>query len=250
MKLAIVALLLFAAATAEFWALKKRALNLCLSAHSLALHAPVASQWIIEANGDPFLGPKALQEDAQKVLENFRARAREISTELSSRFLSQEVRKAFLSLSLAPEGSQDFASALQELPKIAKGLACARRDPKAQEEQEWAQQVGAGAEYWKARKTQAAAEKEEFAADKDIYCRSDLLLRGLNLMLELASSQCAGSVKGTKLKKACDEVVKKGDKSLTQNIEAEISDLQKQKEFNMRKLQQKWPPAVLEGLQC
>ncbi len=245
MKLAILAILLFAAAAAEFWALKNRAQVLCLSAHSLAEHAPRVAGWVEEANADPFLGPAALQ-GMQNVLDLYRLRSREISTELSSRFLSPRVREAFFALALAAEGSPDFAQSLRALPYAADGLRC---DAGAAEPN-LAVKMEDASRYWRERGAQLVVDKTEFSRDKNIYCRSEQLLRGLHRLLEVAGKLCESSASGSKLKQACDRGKRTEGFSVTGKIEAEISDLQKQKEFNMRKLQQKWPARVLKELSC
>lgn len=236
------AVALTAAAGAEGWALKKQSDRVCRSAVDLAQHAGSLRVWLAEADADPFLGAPALRGPVNAVIAEFRARSRWIQSELGARLLPEQARAAFQELNTTGDNNTAFFGALAKVAELKAGLKCEGRIP-AGEESSLARQVDAANEFWRDQKAHAELAKIEFERDRVIFCKGDELMHGLQRVVQASIGRCQGAKLSAKLAAAC-EAQKNGP------VAAEITDLEKQKEFNMRKLRQKWPEPVLKGLQC
>jgi hypothetical protein len=242
-KVGILAALLLATAGGAFWELRRRAVEKEAAACVLAGHAPLVGGWVAEASADPYLGVAALRGPTNSVFAAYRTQARWIAEVPSSWLLPEEAREAFVALSLAELNSEEMAGRLRRLPAIATILHC---DPLPDSDRKDAlgKLVRAGEVFWAERRAVAEVERREFARDRVIFCRSAALLERLRSVRDGAAASCGQAPPGSQLAKACAGGPVPGA------VAAEISDLEKQKEFNMRKLRQKWPAGVIRGLEC
>jgi len=236
------ALALATAAGAEGWALKKQSDRVCRSAVDLAQHAEALRVWLAEADADPFLGTSSLRGPVNSAIAEFRARSRWIQSELGARLLPEQARAAFQQLNTAGDSSAAVSGALLKVAGLKSGLQCEAPVP-AVAESSLAQQVDTGNEFWRDQKAHAELAKLEFERDRVIFCKGDELLQGLRRVVQASLGRCQGEKLSAKQAAACDA-------QKTGPVAMEIADLEKQKEFNMRKLRQKWPEPVLKGLQC
>ncbi len=236
------AVALVAAAGVEGWALKKQSERVCHSAVDLAQNAEALRAWILEAEADPYLGPAAMRGPVYGVIAEFRNRSRWIQSELSARLLPEQARAAFLRLNTAGDASLPVADALQGISALKPILVCEARRP-AGEEAGLARQIEGAADFWRDQKLLAENAKLEFEQDRVIFCKADELLRGLQRVAQATAGRCAQEKLPPKVKKACE-----GEK--TGPVALEMADLEKQKEFNLKKLRQKWNDGILKGLQC
>ncbi len=240
--------LLVGAAGAGAYLLKKRSQQICRSACEMAAHAPIVSGWVEEAARDPFLGAAALHGPTNGVFTEYQERARFIASDFSTRLLPEDVSRAFAALSIAGPNSKELVEGLRVLPSLAIGLHCGRLPPPASTDfkETLGKLVVTGALFWAERKAVVVIEKQEFERDRRIYCRGENLLRGLRDVLASAAESCRQAPHGSKLAKACGG----GGQTGMGSVDAEISDLEKQKAFNLRKLKQKWLEGVLKRLEC
>ena len=204
------------------------------------------SRWLTEAAADPFLGAAALRGPPNSVLALYRSQARAILSEFSTRLLPEEPIRALQAVSLALNESAALALVLKQLGPAMDGLVCRRSAPESPAGTELAKLVSAGDLFWAERRAVMVVEKQEFAHDREIYCKGDKLLAMLQNIVSAAARACKAARPGSKMARNCAAAPQHG----TPAIEAEIKDVEKEKEFNRHKLRQKWPEGVMAGLTC
>lgn len=241
MKWFLVITLLALSAGVQYWAIQKRSARVCRSAGELSMQAGRVRGWLADSARDPFLYGRVFQGQTGAVIEETLQRARWISSETSGSRLAPDAQAAFQKLGLAAGSEEQLASALEGVAKLAPSLRCEGRAP-AGEDGQLHFRVGEASRAWEGEKREAVLAKLSFEQDKLIYCKGDELLRGLQKVVATREARCKGDKLPPKLAAACKE------KSVA--LDGEITDLEKQKDFNMRKLRQKWPEPVLKELRC
>lgn len=239
MKWLIAAFALAVVVGLESWTFKQQTEKVCRSAAELAAYAGSVSSWIAEAKADPFLESEALREPMSSLIATYRDRSRWILSEFSTIVLPEQALAAFQELSRAGDLSR-LSPALTAVAELGRFMNCGVAAD-SEQASELTRKVREGREFWQSRKELVAQLKKEFAADAMIYCRSDDLLQGLGRVVSAREGRCRDSA--AKQRDACRE-------GPSEALHGEIADLEKQKEFNMKKLRQKWPESVLKGLAC
>lgn len=234
--------LLLCTAGVAAWMLRERVEALCHSSRSLARRAPLVSAWLAEAAAEPFLGESALDGPPSAVIAALRARARVIPSEFSARLVPEPAIKALQNFALAADRPA-LLKALEELPAAVKSFEC-RKNESRPEDTDLDQDFGAAESYWKSRKDRLPADKAAFAADRLIFCKGEELLARLRGLAAVAERKCHDAKTGTKLAKSCSSG------GAISALDAEIQDVQRKRDMNERKLRQKWPTRVVEGLRC
>ncbi|MGZ3702851.1 MAG: hypothetical protein ACXWSD_13770 [Bdellovibrionota bacterium] len=239
-------LVLVAVTGAEFWALRERAEATCHAGHELAARGAAVAEWIQEAAADPFLGSNALRGPPNALLAYYRDQARAIVSESSTRLLPEKPVLALQALIRAPEESPELVRALESLKPAFAGFECRKPPVKPSIGAEIDLRLQEGNAFWKERKLLAVQEKKDFARDRAIFCKGDKLLATLKNVVEAAGRACQRARAGSKMARNCTANPHYGATA----VEAEIRDVEKEKEFNRRKLQQKWTPGEMAGLEC
>jgi hypothetical protein len=242
----LLAVLLLAAAGAgyEYLTLRRRADALCHSVHALSMHAAAVSTWIRESEADPFLGENALRGPPQGVIATYRQRLRRLSTDWSARFLPAAAVQAIQRVGFENAEGATRLRALAALVPVTKALPCRAEGAPANDS--LAADVEAANHFWSDRKAAAGQDKLQFARDQVIFCHAEGLLAKLRGMVKASDEACQRAKAGSKLEKSC----RAGRPASTVSVEREIRDLEEERELNRRKLREKWPEAVVEGLRC
>lgn len=249
MKVALVfAFLVSAALGFEAWTTLRRAEELCHVGRALARGTPVLESWLREARAEPFLGASALRGPPFAVIAFYRGHARQLSGELAARLLPKETRYAFRAVADTPMGDPDMEKRLAGLRPATRSLVCRSVRAPSAEEEKLARLLAEAGHFWADRHALVAQDKKEFARDQEIFCRADGLLRRLHEVVSAATLACREAKPGSKLALGCGADAKQAPG--TASVEAEIEELEKEKEINARKLRQKWPDAVVAGLRC
>jgi hypothetical protein len=233
--------LLALSAGIQYWAIQKRSARVCRSASELSMQADRMRGWLSDSLRDPFLYGRVFRGHTGAVIEETLQRARWISSETSGSRLAPDAQAAFQKLGLAAGSEEKLAAALEGLAKLAPSLRCESRVP-AGEDGQLHFRVGEASRAWEGEKQEAVLAKLSFEQDKLIYCKGDELLRGLQKVVATREARCKGEKLPPKLAASCKEK--------SEALDGEIADLEKQKDFNMRKLRQKWPEPVLKELEC
>ncbi len=233
--------LLAVSAGVQYWAIKRRSERVCYSAVELSAQAPRFSAWLREAKSDPFLEARVFQGTTGSLLLEAVQRARWISSDTSGSRLSPEAEKAFRQLSQARTELGDLASSLEAVGRIAPQLHCESEKRKGTEPQLHFRVMEAS-RVWEYEKKAAVVDRATFEQDRIIYCKGDDLIRGIQKVISAREARCKGEKLSAQLAAAC-----KGGSGA---LEGEVADLEKQKDFNMRKLRQKWSEPVLKELHC
>lgn len=241
--LVAVLLLVSIGSLAGYWTFRRKAEDLCHVARGLAKHGGAVAVWIRESRADPFLGEGALRGPPNGVIAIYRDRARLVAAGVPARFLPDHAREAFARVAHMREANEALAGALEDLRPASAGLEC-REGDRAGAEAEIVAKIGEAERFWKDRRASAVLDRQNFANDRVIFCRAEQLLAKLRGVVAVASARCQAAKPGTKLAKSC------GGGNGAGGVEAEIQDLEKEKEINLRKLRQKWPEAVVQGLRC
>lgn len=235
-------LLLAASAAAQYWAIERRSGRVCRAAAELSAQAPRVRAWLADADADPFLHGAPFRGLTGAVVEEMLQRARWISSETSGGRLPPEAHKAYHELAISAREPAPLSAGLQAVAAFSSSLRCEGRAP-AGEEGRLHFKVSEADRAWDEQKKQAEADKLVFAQDRLIYCKGDELLRSLSKVLATREARCKATKLPPKLAAACQE-------KTAEALDAEIADLEKQKDFNMKKLRQKWPEPVLKELAC
>jgi len=247
MKLVLLLLLVLAVgAAAATWSLRRRADELCHSAHVLADQAPKVSAWLREAAGDPYLGASALRGPPNGVIALYRERSRALADDVSARVLPPATVEAYRRLGTMRSGDPRLAGALEALRPAVAGLVCRAPASSTAEADDLEKELDAAELFWGEQRAVSKIARQEFARDQSIFCHGEDLLKKLRVVVEAAAEKCRGAKPGSKLARSCAAKKVSGASS----VEAEIQDLEKQRELNLRKLRQKWPEAVVAGLAC
>lgn len=234
-------LLLAASAGAQYWAIERRSGRVCRAAAELSMHAPRVGVWLADSAADPFLHGAPFRGPTGAVLEEMLQRARWITSETSGGRLAPEAHKAFHRLAISAREPAALAENLAAVAALSPALRCEGRAP-AGEESKLHFKVSEADRAWDEQKKQVATERLVFEQDRQIYCKGDELLRGLQKVLATRELRCKGGKLPPKQAVACQRK--------SEALDAEIADLEKQKDFNMKKLRQKWPEPVLKELAC
>jgi len=226
----------------EAVALRKKSDLVCRTAQDLAKNADALRVWLIEAEADPFLGESAMRGTVNSVMVEFRSRSKWIQSEFTSRLLQEQAQQAFFKLNSSSEQNGMLVSALAEVSALKSVIRCERPSLEP-DEFELMRKIEAGNAFWRDQKAYAALAKKEFERDRLVFCKGEELLRGLQRVLDVSARRCGKENLPLKLASVC-----KSEKSGV--VALEMEDLKNQREFNLRKLRQKWTESVLRRLAC
>jgi hypothetical protein len=216
---------------------RERSLEHCRSAASIRMYAPTLSDWIKDAENDPFELAMLRQEPIAKLVGELKARAKTGANSRPQWLISVKDRAGFRPMERAN---------LNDTKGLKEALAAAAAVPVPIEclsgiSPQLVKIGDAAAAYWAKRGTEVRLAKMSFARDKDIFCQSRGLLEKLRAVKVATEAQC--QERKAKKSKACRA-------GALESVDQEITDLEKQKEFNLEKLRKKWPEAVLGEIPC
>jgi hypothetical protein len=217
------------------WA-KERVGSTCEAAGALGRNLPRAAAWLAEAEHDPFLARRLNRPHLRSILQQMQAAAAIARSDFGLLRLDSAAKHQLAALAEARNPAL--------LARAAAGfdtrslLARCPVSPSPRE-QAFVRQLEAAEADWRAVKQEVAAEKIDFASDRAIYCQLDQLHGELERVMHAAEERCRAQAGKT----ACAA-------GSTRALRSELRDLEEKRDFNLGKLQRKWPAGAVEGIQC